>query len=60
MAIIAKTKNTENDKRALLKPPKKTTKLPTKKTAVAVKNRAILKQKPVADARILTGNKAGI
>ena len=50
----------ENDSKALPMLPKTDTKLPTKKTAVAVKNLPILKQKPVAVARIVVEKRAGM
>lgn len=58
--LKATIKVIENTSKALLKPPKILTMLPTKNTAVAVKKRPTLKQKPVAVALITVGNNAGI
>jgi len=53
-------KGIEKTKSAFPKPPRTATSDPIKKTAVAVKNRPILKQKPVAVALIITGKSSGI
>lgn len=58
--LKATKKVTEKASNALLKPPKTLTKVPTKNTAVAVKKRPTLKQKPVAVALITVGNNSGI
>ena len=59
--MIKATKNIiENASKALPKPPKNVTRVPTKNTAVAVKKRPILKQKPVAVALIMVGNNSGM
>lgn len=58
--INATKKAMEKVSNALLSPPKKATIAPTKKTEVAVKKRPMLKQNPVAVARITVGNNWGI
>lgn len=57
MVNKAITNAKEKDNSALLKPPKNVTNVPTKNTAVAVKNLPKLKQNPEAVALIKVGNK---
>ncbi len=58
--INASTNARENVIRDCPKPPKTDTKLPTKNTAVAVKNLPMLKHSPVANPLTCAGKSAGI